>query len=102
MEAGPRAECGHDVVVDAAGADGGVGDVDQVVAGGFGAVDGGAGGDGLADADLAGDHGDAAGGDAVADAGDRLGVIGAAEQLARGQAPGEGHGRKAEVGLDFV
>ena len=45
-----------DVVVDAAHGDGGVGDVDQVVAGGFGAVDGGAGGDGLADADSAGDR----------------------------------------------
>ena len=38
VEAGPPAERGHDVVVDAAGADGGVGEVDQVVAGGFGAA----------------------------------------------------------------
>ncbi len=56
VEAGPPAQGADDVVVDASGADGGVGDVDQVVAGGFGAVDGGAGGDGLADADSAGDR----------------------------------------------
>src|SRR5215469_11995619 len=79
VEAGPPAQGRHDVVVDAAGADGGVGDVDQVVAGGFGAVDGGAGCHGLADTDLAGDHGDAADGDAVTDAGHRLVVIGAGE-----------------------
>ena len=102
VEAGPPAQRGHDVVVDAAGADGGVGDVDQVVAGGFGAVDGGAGGDGLADADLAGDHGDAAGGDAVADAGGGLGVIAAVEQLAGRQGAAEGHGGEAEIGLDLV
>ena len=36
VEAGPPTQRGHDVVVDAAGADGRVGDVDQVVAGGFG------------------------------------------------------------------
>ena len=88
VEAGPPAERGHDVVVDAAGADGGVGEVDQVVAGGFGAVDGGAGGDGLADADLAGDHGDAAGGDAVADAGGGLGVVAAARTACRAPARG--------------
>jgi hypothetical protein len=44
-----------------------------VVASGFGAVDRGAGGDGLADADLAGDDGDAAAGDAVGDPSDGLG-----------------------------
>ena len=102
VEAGPPAERGHDVVVDATGGDGGVGDVDQVVAGGFGAVDGGAGGDGLADADLAGDHGDAAGGDAVADAGGGLGVIAAAEQHAGCQGAAEGHGGEAEIGLDLI
>ena len=69
VEAGFAAQGGDQVMVDAAGADGGVRDVDQVVAGGFGAAERGAGGDGLADADLTGDHGDAAGGDAVADAG---------------------------------
>ena len=101
VEAGPPAQRGHDVVVDAAGADGRVGDVDQVVAGGFGTADRGAGGD-LADADLAGDHGDAAGGDAVADAGGGLGVVAAVEQLAGRQGAAEGHGGEAEIGLDLV
>ena len=40
VEAGPPAERGDDVVVDAARGDGGVGEVDQVVAGGFGALEG--------------------------------------------------------------
>jgi hypothetical protein len=102
VEAGLCAERGHNVVVDAAGVDGGVGDVDQVVAGGFGAVDGGPGGHGFADAGFAGDHGDTAGGDAIADAGGGLVVIGAAEQHARGQCAPERHGCQAVVGLDFV
>ena len=57
MVAGPPAERGDDVVVDAARPDGGVGQVDQGVAAAIQAGDGcGAGGDGLADADSAGDR----------------------------------------------
>jgi hypothetical protein len=102
VEAGPPAERGHDVVVDASGPDGGIGNLDQVVAGGFCAVDGGAGGHGLAYADLTGDHGDASGGDAVAYACNGLGVVSAAEQVARRQRAAEGHGSQTEVRLDFV
>ena len=57
MEAGFSAQRGDDVVVDAADADGGVGQVDdRVAAGGSSAVDRGADGDGLAGADSAGDR----------------------------------------------
>jgi len=97
VEAGVAAQGGDDVVVDAAGADGGVGDVDQVVAGGFQAVDGGAGGDGLADTDFAGDHGDAAGGDAVGDAGGGLVVVGGGEQHAGGEVAAEGQAGEPEI-----
>jgi hypothetical protein len=92
VETGPPAQGCDDVVVDAAGADGGVGNVDQVVAGGFGAVDGRPCRHGFARADLTGDHGDAAGGDAIADTSDRLVVISAAKQHARGQAAPQGPG----------
>ena len=56
MEFGVPAERGDDVVVDAAHADGGVGQVDEGVAGPVEGGDGGAGGDGLAGADSAGDR----------------------------------------------
>jgi hypothetical protein len=102
VEAGFAAE-GHDeVVVDPSRGHGGVGDVDQVVAGGFGAVDGRSGGHGLADADLAGDHGDAAGVDAVGDAGDGLGVVVAVKQHPRREAAAVGHGGEAVERLDLV
>jgi hypothetical protein len=52
---GPAAEAGDDVVVDSADAGGGVADVDDGVPGRVDAGQGGAGGDGLAGADLAGD-----------------------------------------------
>ena len=102
VEAGFAAQRGDHVVIDAPRADGGVGDVDEVVAGGFGAVDRGAGGDGLADPDLAGDDGDAAAGDAVGDAGCGLGVIVGAEQHPGRQGATEGHGGEAEERLDLV
>ena len=54
--AGHAAEGGDDGVVDAADADGGVAEVDDGVAGGVQGGQGGADGDGLAGADLAGDH----------------------------------------------
>ena len=53
---GPAAERGDDVVVDAAGAGGRVGQVDQGVPGLVERGDGGAGGCCLAGADFAGDH----------------------------------------------
>jgi hypothetical protein len=55
MEAEGLAEGGDDGVADAAGASGGVADVDGEVAVGVEGCEGGAGGDGLADADFAGD-----------------------------------------------
>ena len=57
----------------------------------------GAHGDGLAGADLAGDHADAAFGDAPADAGDRFVVGGVAVQHARGQIAPERHPGETEV-----
>ena len=80
---GLNAEGGDNAVVDAADADGGVGQVDHGVAA---AVEGGQCGahrDGLTGADLAGDHADAAFGDAPADARDRLAVGAVAVQHAR-------------------
>jgi hypothetical protein len=57
-------------VVDAPGADLGVGDSDELVTGGIQAGGGGARGHSLACADLAGDHRDLAGVDAVGDPAD--------------------------------
>jgi hypothetical protein len=93
---GLPAQGGDDAVVDSAHPDGGIGQVDDVVAatvqGGHGSADG----DGLASADLAGDDADAAFGDAPADAGDRFVVRGVAVQHAGGQIAAERHPRKPE------
>ena len=88
-------------VVDAADPDGGVGQVDDGVAGGVQAGQCGADGDGLAGADLAGDHADAAFADAPGDAGDGLVVGGVAVQHARGQVAAERHAGEPVVGLQF-
>ena len=60
VEAGDAAEGGDDAGVEAAAADGGVAEVDDGVPAGVEAGEGGADGDGLAGADLAGDHAEAA------------------------------------------
>ncbi len=76
-------------MVDTAHPDGGVGKIDDGVAAGIQGRQRGAHGDGLAGADLAGDHPDAAVGDTPADAGDRLVVGGMAVQHGRGQIAAE-------------
>ena len=63
-----------DLHVKAAGAEGGVGDVDDLVPGGVQAGDGGAHGHGLAGADITGDHAEQDLVDAEADPGGGLGV----------------------------
>ena len=99
---GEPAEGGDDGVVDAAGADGGVAEVDDGVPGGVEAGEGGADGDGLAGADLAGDHAEGAFADAPGDAGDGFGVAAVAVQHAGGEVPAEGHAGEAVVGLQSL
>ena len=96
------AEGGDDAVVDAAHPDGGVGQIDDGVAAAIEPGEGGAHGDGLAGADLAGDHADAAFGDTPADARDGFVVGGVAVQHARCQIAPERHPRKTEVRDQFV
>jgi hypothetical protein len=72
-------------VVDAADADGGVGQVDDGVAAAVEGGQRGAHGDGFAGADLAGDHTDAAISDAPGDAGEGFVVGAVAVQHGRGQ-----------------
>ena len=71
--------------VEAAGPEGRVGDIDDLVAGGIESGTGGAGGDRLAGANLAGDDPQSRLLDAMQDAGDRLLVRLAGEQLGRGE-----------------
>ena len=82
---GPAAERGDHLVVDAAGAGGGVGEVNQGVPGLIERGDGGAGGGGLAGADFAGDHGEGALAGAPGDPGDGLGVRGVVVQHRGGE-----------------
>jgi hypothetical protein len=98
VEAGVGAERGDDGDVEAAGAERGVGDVDQVMPGLVEGRDGGADGDGLARADFAADDPKGGVGDAEADAGDRFGVRVAQVEVWRGDPFGEWGARKAEVG----
>ena len=81
--AGLGAEGPDDLHVEAAGAEGGVGDVDDLVPGGVQAGDGGADRDRLACLDVAGNHPEQGFGDAEADPGGCLGV-----GLPGGQVPG--------------
>src|SRR5260370_992115 len=83
--AGLGAERADDGDIQAPGAEGGVGDVDDLVAGGVEAGDGGAQRHGLPGADVAGDHAERGFHHAEADPGDRLGV-----RLAGGQGFGGG------------
>src|SRR6266545_2364306 len=96
---GGAAEGGDDGVVDAAGAHGGVGQVDQGVAGWVEAGEGGADGDGLADADLAGEHAEGVLVDAPGDAGGGLGMGGVAVQHLGGQVAAERHAGEPVGGL---
>ncbi len=92
------AERGDDGVVDAADADGGVAEVDEGVPGG----EGGAQGDGLARADLAGDDAEGVLADAPGELGGGLGARGVAVQHAGCQVAAEGHPGEPVVGLEFV
>jgi hypothetical protein len=96
------AERGHDGVVDPADADGGVAQVDEGMAGGVEAGEGGAQGHGLARADLPGDAAEGVLADAPADPGGGLGVGGAAVQHARCQVTSERHPGEPVVGLEFL
>jgi hypothetical protein len=96
------AERGDDGVVDAADADRRVAQVDEGVAGGVLGREGGAQGDGLPGADLAGDHAEGVLTDAPGDPGGGLGVGGVAVQHARGQVTAERHLGEPVVGLEFL
>jgi hypothetical protein len=74
VEAGVAAQVADDLGVEATLADAGVGEVDDGVTHGVQCCHGGAGGDGLAGADLAGDHADGVFCDQPGDAGDGFGV----------------------------
>src|SRR6185437_6081727 len=99
---GPPAEAGDDAVVDAPDADGGVADVDDGVPGVVQACEGGAGRDGLAGADLAGDDAEGSFGDGPGDAGGGLGVGGVPVEHRGGQVAAEGHLVEPEVLLHLV
>jgi len=90
-------ERAHDRDVEAAGAEGRVGDVDDLVAGGVERGDGGAQGDRLAGADVAGDHAECGFDDAEVDAGDGLLVGRAREEITGGDRLAEGRAGEAEV-----
>src|SRR3981189_1443495 len=100
LEAGPAAEAGDELVADTAGAGGGVGDVDEGVAGLVEGGDRGAGGDGFAGAGLADDQADGALRDAPADPGDGLVVAGVVVQHPWGQGLSERGLREAVVGVE--
>jgi hypothetical protein len=91
VEPGDAAERGDDGVVDAARPDLGVGQVDDRVAGRVQAGQGGADGDSLASADLAGEHPEGVLADQPADPGDCFGLAGVPVQLAGGQVAAERH-----------
>src|SRR5450755_2580069 len=92
---------GDDGVVDAADADGGVAEVDEGVAGGVEAGEGGAQGHGLAGADFPGDHAEGVLADAPADPGGCLGVRAVTVQHAGRQVAAERHPGETVVGLEF-
>lgn len=102
VEPGFGAEAGDEVVVDPAGADHGVGQVDDGVAGRIQRGDGCSGGDGLAGADLAGEHADGLLVDEPAQPGDGFFVAGRGEQLGGRQVTAERVAGQAEVGLQLL
>ncbi len=85
VEPGYAAERGDDPGVQAAGAGGGVGEVDDGVAGGVQIGDGGAHGDGFPGTDLTGDHAEVLLLDAPAQPGDGFGVAAVAVQHPGGE-----------------
>ena len=95
-------EGGDDLVVDPADPDGRVREVDDRVPRRVQGVQGGADGDGLPGADLAGDHPDAVLGDAPADPGDGLAVGGVAVQHAGGEVTAERGAGEPEESLQAV
>jgi hypothetical protein len=100
---GDAAEGGHDGVVDAADADGGVAEVDEGVAGGILGGDGGAQGRGLARADFPCNHTECVLADAPADPGGGLGGGGVAVQHAGCEVTAEGDaGGESVVGLQAL
>src|SRR5580658_4091944 len=99
---GPAAEGGDGAGEDAADAGGGVADVDDVVAGGVEAGDGGADRGGLAGADFAGDHADGPSCDGPGDAGGGLGAVGVPVEPAGGQVAAERHPGEPEAVDDGV
>jgi hypothetical protein len=100
--AGLLAEVAGDLGVEAVGADEGVGQVDDGVADGVQGMGGGAGGDGLAGADLAGGHADGVFADEPGDAGDRLGVAVVLMEHGWGEVAAEWGPREAVVGAQTL
>src|SRR5580704_5581669 len=96
--AGHAAESDHDGRVEAAGPEGAVADVDDLVAGPVESGDGGPDRHGLAAADVANDHAQGALGDAEADARHRLRMSRSGEEVGGGDALGEGGSGQPEVG----
>ena len=96
--AGDAAEGGDDGDVETAGAEGGVGDVDHLVAGSVQPCHRGAHRHRLAGADVADDDPEQALGDAEADPRHRLGVSGPGEEIAGGDGLAERHVGEVEVG----
>src|SRR5674476_429930 len=94
-------ECGDDPGVEAAAADGGVALVDGGVPGRVEPGQGCADRDGLAGADLTGDHSQGSFADTPADPGDGLGVAGVAVQHLGCQGLTERHARKTVVRLQL-
>ena len=102
VEPGHAAQRGDDRVVNASRPDLGVGDGDELVAGGVQPGGGGADGHGLARADLTGDDRDLAGVDAVGDAAGGFLVGGRGEQRPDRDGPVEGQPLESEVAADGV
>src|SRR6266516_3125112 len=98
---GLAAEGGDDHLVQAAGADHRVGQVDDGVPGGVQAGQDGAHGGGLAGPDLAGDYPDGSFGDAPGDPGAGLVVGGVAVEHAGGQVAAERQAGEPVVGLEL-
>ncbi len=99
---GQAAQGGDDGVVDAAGADGGVAEVDDGVPGRVEGGQRGADGDGFAGADFAGDDAEAVFGHAPGDPGDGLVVGVVAVQHAGGEVTTERHPGQAVVDLQTL
>ena len=100
VESGHATKGSHDAGVEAAGTDSRVAEIDDGVTGRVEVGGGGAGGDGLARADLASDHAKGTFADAPVDAGDGFAVAGAAVQHLGCEVASEGHAGEAVVALE--